>query len=296
MIRRKGEFEVEDIPDLQRKVVLLTGGYREVREKKSFKCWQKREQKCKPLTYTKTILSTSSDLTDIHRFVCCRSPKKATDLFSSIKNSSIASSTPLDVQSLIYDASSLQSVHNTAQEFLKLNLPLDILVRNAGAIVDFSKPTDDGIEWIFAVNHLAHFALFAPTVVMMPALKCAAENLNADVRIVSTTSAGFVMHPDPSSLHISDRELKNRSDDLWWRGAMPMYGRSKNCNILFTKDLGRRLHKNSSPDLAPEGSNFQVNSAHPGTVGTGLNASVRSGWYLWALESMVYWLVAVGKP
>ena len=125
---------------------------------------------------------------------------------------------------------------------------------------------------MFAINHLAHFIL---TMTVIPALEKAARE-HGDVRITSTTSAGFAMHPDPTSLHISDDELSAESPSVWWKDTMPMYGRSKTCNILFTRELSRRLR------ATEWGKCVRSNAVHPGTVSTGLNSSVRAGsWYIY---------------
>ena len=188
-----------------------------------------------------------------------------------------------DLQFLEYDASSLEKVHATGRSFLEHGFPLDILVLNAGTIVGEPKPSRDGLEWIFAVNHLAHFAL---TMTLYPALERAAKKHN-DVRIVSTTSAGFNLHPDPQSLHISDADLEVANKDLWWKDAMPMYGRSKTCNILFMSELSRRLRS------LPWGKSAHCNAIHPGSVATGLNDSLKNSWYFYTLETLVYALAAI---
>ena len=156
-----------------------------------------------------------------------------------------------------YDASSLQGVCNSAKRFVEeKDRRLDILMLNAGTIMDEAKSSGDGVEFLFAVNHLAHFAL---TMGLMPAMRRAAQQ-QGDVRIVMTTSAGFSMHPDKHSLHVSDEEIyaDGRKGKLWWKGAQPMYGRSKICNILFAKELSRRLR------TMEWGKSLRVNACHPG--------------------------------
>lgn len=150
--------------------------------------------------------------------------------------------------------------------------------------MDEPTKSKEGLEWLFAVNHLAHFAL---TIGLMPALKRASASASGDVRIVLTTSAGFRMHPDPDSLHIGDEEIFIEDNRGWWRGAMPMYGRSKSCNILFAAELSRQLRQ------ATWGKNIRVNSVHPGTVSTGLNRTVDQKLYIYLLDTLVNTFVAV---
>ena len=221
-------------------------------------------------------------LTRPSRFMACRSQVKAEDAISEIRKQ-----TPkADVHFLPYDASSLSLAHSCGLSFLTHNLPLDILILNAGTITDGPRPTKDGLEPIFATNHLAHWVL---TMTLLPALEKAAK-LHGDVRVSTTTSAGFNMHPDPESLHVGEAELTVGSDKFWWKGAMPMYGRSKTCNILFAAELSRRLRSKTS-----WGNNVRSNAVHPGTVGTGLNRSLRTSWYFTLLETFVYAFASVSR-
>ena len=181
--------------------------------------------------------------------MACRSKNKAEEAIREIQ-----SDTPeADVEFVPYDASSLQDVYATATAFLKRKTPLDIILLNAGAIVGEPKASEDNLEWMFAINHLAHFALITG---LLPAIRQASERGN--VRIVVTASAGFNMHPDPVSLHIEDGELNVDESRFWWKGGMPMYGRSKSCNILFASELSRRIRDTTW------GRSVNVNAAHPG--------------------------------
>ena len=128
--------------------------------------------------------------------MACRSKPKAEEAMAKIRKTDADA----DLEFLEYDASSLKAVHAAGRGFLRHDLPLDIVLLNAGAIMSEAKASKDGLEWMFAINHLAHFALTMP---VMPALEKAPRD-NGDVRITSTTSAGFAMHPDAISLHIDD--------------------------------------------------------------------------------------------
>ena len=195
-------------------------------------------------------------------YLACRSQSKADEAMKWIR----ADCEDAKLEFLHYDANSLQSVHDSVSKLLEKEpeLRLDMLMLNAGTIVDEPKGSSDGIESMFAVNHLAHFVL---TMGLIPAIRRAAElgGVNGDVRIVVTTSAGFGMHPDGNSLHVAHEEIQvgTESKGLWWKGAMPMYGRSKTCNILFTKELSRRLRN------TVWGRTVRINACHPGmTPGT----------------------------
>jgi NAD(P)-dependent dehydrogenase (short-subunit alcohol dehydrogenase family) len=102
------------------------------------------------------------------------------------------------------------------------------------------KLTEDGLEFTFALNHMAYF-------VVTQGLR---ERLvaSAPARVVSTASAAH----QGASLEFDDLQL---TDSF---GAMKAYGRSKLCNILFTRELARRLH----------GTGVTANCLHPGFVAT----------------------------
>lgn len=183
-----------------------------------------------------------------------------------------------DLEFLEYDDSSLKAVHVAGRGFLSNDLPLDIVLLNTGAIMSEAKASKDGLEWLFAINHLAHFVLIMN---VMPALEKATRE-NGDVRITSTTLSGFAMHLDAVSLHIDDSELDVEGGGLCWKDMVPIYGRSKTCNVLFSSELSRKLREIEWGRCA------RSNAVHPGTVSTGLNASVTSSWYIWVAENLVY--------
>ena len=196
--------------------------------------------------------------------MACRSNSKVEEVIAEIRRTD----TDAGLEFLQYDASSLQAVHASGIEFLRHDLPVDIVLLYAGAFKSQPEHSEDGLEWVLKINHLAHFALI---MTLMPALEKAARE-HGDVRITSTTLAGFAMRPEPTSLHIDDDELNVKGPKIWWKDTMPMYGRSKTCNILFSSELSRRLR------LTECGHCMRSNAAHPGTVATTLSASVRSSW------------------
>ncbi len=147
------------------------------------------------------------------------------------------------VDLFLADLSSQAAIRHVSEE-LRARYPLlHVLVNNAGVINLRHTTTVDGIETVFAVNHLAYFAL---TVLLLGRLKA-----SAPARIVNVASEA----------HRFGRDIN--FDDLGYaRGykAMRVYGHSKLANILFTYELARRL----------EGTGVTVNCLHPGTVATGL--------------------------
>jgi NAD(P)-dependent dehydrogenase (short-subunit alcohol dehydrogenase family) len=117
---------------------------------------------------------------------------------------------------------------------------VDVLINNAGALFGTRRLTEDGLERTFALNHMAYFVITAGL----------RERLSASApsRIINTASAAHLRAtPDFDDLQ-SAKSF----------GAVKVYGRSKLCNILFTRELARRLH----------GTGVTANCLHPGFVAT----------------------------
>ncbi len=117
---------------------------------------------------------------------------------------------------------------------------IDLLINNAGAIFTKREETADGLERSFATNHMAYFVL---TNALLPSLKAA-----PGARIVSTASGAHYA----GRIDFDDLQLKHGYSTF---GA---YGASKLCNILFTRELARRL----------TGAGVTANCHHPGFVAT----------------------------
>ncbi|MFZ3249817.1 MAG: SDR family oxidoreductase [Pseudolabrys sp.] len=117
---------------------------------------------------------------------------------------------------------------------------IDVLINNAGALFAKRRLTEDGLERTFALNHMAYF-------VMAAGLR---ERLLASgpARIINTASAAH----QGATLNFDDLQSAKSF------GARKAYGQSKLCNILFTRELGRRL----------QGTGVTANCLHPGFVAT----------------------------
>jgi NAD(P)-dependent dehydrogenase (short-subunit alcohol dehydrogenase family) len=140
------------------------------------------------------------------------------------------------------DLSSQAQVRRLAAEFLASGRPLHVLLNNAGVIMLRREETVDGIETTFAVNHLAYFLL---TNLLLERLRA-----SAPARIVNVASDAHAY--SGGRLDFDDLESRKRYS------AMRVYGKSKLANILFTRELARRL----------EGSGVTANALHPGFVGS----------------------------
>ncbi len=138
------------------------------------------------------------------------------------------------------DLSLVAEQKRVAAEIAAAEPRIDVLINNAGAAFAQRQVTADGFELTFALNHLSYFVITAGL----------RERLlgSAPARIVSTSSDAH-------------RGMKVDLDDLQTAksySGIKAYGRSKLENILFTRELGRRL----------QGTGVTANSLHPGVVAT----------------------------
>lgn len=120
---------------------------------------------------------------------------------------------------------------------------VDVLVNNAGIMAVPYAQTADGFESQIGTNHLGHFAL---TNLLLPRITD---------RVVTVSSQMHVL----GRINLKDLNWKSRPYFAW-----PAYGQSKLANLLFTKELQRRL------DAA--GSSVKAHSAHPGYSATNLQS------------------------
>lgn len=145
----------------------------------------------------------------------------------------------------VADLRLMASVRELAQELLESYGRIDVLANNAGALFASRKVTDEGFEQTFALNHLAPFLL---THLLRERLR--------DGRVVTTAS----------DAHRSGRlDLDDLQSERSY-AAMRVYGTTKLCNILFTRELARR---------APE---LHANCFHPGMVRTGFGKNDNGVW------------------
>ena len=158
--------------------------------------------------------------------------------------------TAVDVTLMELDLASLSNVRKFANEVLSRFERLHVLVNNAGLVLDKRTETEDGFETMFQVNHLGPFLL---TNLLLDRLKA-----SAPARIVNVAS---VAHRGNT---INFDELRSEKGFRGLRG----YGQTKLCNILFTRELARRL----------EGIGVTANALHPGTVRTGFGREGDTRW------------------
>lgn len=165
------------------------------------------------------------------------------------------------------DLSRIGEMKRVAAEIAKAEPRIDVLINNAGAMFGSRKLTEDGLEMTFALNHMAYFVLTQGLLDrLLP---------SAPARVVSTSSDAH----EAGTFDIQDLQSEkafrgNLGDSLRYGGpGFKVYGRSKLFNILFTRELARRL----------AGKEVTANCFHPGFVATRFGDQ-SGGWISFAIR------------
>lgn len=145
--------------------------------------------------------------------------------------------------------------------YLKEEPRLDVLINNAGIFQCPYMKTEDGFEMQFGVNHLGHFLL---TNLLLGLLKNSAPS-----RIVVVSSKLY---------KYGEINFEDLNSEISYNKSF-CYSRSKLANILFARELARRL----------EGTGVTVNSLHPGIVRTNLGRHVNIPLLAKPLFNLVSW-------
>jgi NAD(P)-dependent dehydrogenase (short-subunit alcohol dehydrogenase family) len=148
------------------------------------------------------------------------------------------------------DLASLASVRDFADRQLDQTRPLDLLINNAGVMAPPHRlETVDGFECQFGTNVLGHFTLTAR---LMPLLEAAAQRSKDAPRVVTVAS---IAH---KTGHINFDDLQSTRH----YGPMRAYRQSKLGNLIFARELDRRLREAGSRVISV--------AAHPGVAKTNL--------------------------
>ncbi len=167
-----------------------------------------------------------------------------------------------EVEGVVADFARLAEVARLADEVIARHNRLDVLVNNAGLIRDRLILTEDGVEEVFQINHLAHFLL---TLRLLPALERAGAG-----RVVTVASGA---HGMVKGLDLEQLAAPRRYD------PMQVYAASKACNILFSQELARRT----------EGRGIVANALHPGVIRSGFGSAED-------VAGRVRWLFKLARP
>lgn len=151
------------------------------------------------------------------------------------------------IELMLCDLGDYESIRSFAAEFKKKFGKLDILVNNAGFISLDRQETREGVERQFGINHLGHFLL---TTELM-------ELMGEGSRIVVVASGAH----KAGKIHFDDINLTRGYN------VVKAYGQSKLANVLFTRELARRLKDRG----------ITVNCCHPGAVATNMGVNRETG-------------------
>jgi NAD(P)-dependent dehydrogenase (short-subunit alcohol dehydrogenase family) len=217
-------FSFDDIPSLSGKVAIVTGASAGIG------------------------LVTARELAKkgCHVILACRSKDKTQAVMDALKP---LVSDPTKLEFMPLNNMNLKSVYSFVEAFRARNLPLHILVNNAGIMIPPFTLSDDGIESQFATNHVAQQAL---TVGLLPILEASAPS-----RVVVVSSSAHQLAP---RCGIDFDHINDPSQYSAWT----WYGQSKLANILFARELSRQLRQERNIE------NVYVNVLHPGVIRTEL--------------------------
>jgi len=184
-----------------------------------------------------------------HVVMVARDRRRGDDALVAVKARSGSDTVSL----LLCDMASMAGVRALAQDVLARHPRLDVLVNNAGSVKTSREVTEDGLEWTFAANYLGHFLL---TNLLLDRLR-----ESAPARVVNVSSDGH---------RRGTIEFENLQFERGGFSTLTAYARSKLAQVLFTRELARRL----------EQTGVTVNALHPGAVATGIWAKAAAPWYV----------------
>ncbi|HUO90198.1 MAG TPA: SDR family NAD(P)-dependent oxidoreductase [Rhizomicrobium sp.] len=158
------------------------------------------------------------------------------------------------------DLSLISEMKRVAAEVAAAEPKIDVLINNAGAVFLSRQVSADGLEMTFATNHMAYFVV---TNILLPNLRA-----TPGARIVSTASDAH----KSAKLDLDDLQFVKRK-----YASFAVYGTSKLCNILFTRELARRLGAGGPT----------ANCLHPGFVGTRFGSNNATNPFLRLLQRTI---------
>ncbi|KAK9817390.1 hypothetical protein WJX74_007547 [Apatococcus lobatus] len=143
------------------------------------------------------------------------------------------------------DLADLARVQACAEDINRTEPRLDLLILNAGIMMTPLGRTAQGFEQQIGVNHFGHFYF---SQLLLEKVKMTASERSSPARIVSLSSAA---HQFPRKFDLSDVHYRHKSYN-----KQMAYGYSKLANVLFARELARRL----------EGTGVSAFSVHPGII------------------------------
>jgi len=171
-----------------------------------------------------------------------------------------------EVQQVPTDLGDLSSVFRAIDRIRALTSSIDLVFANAGISRASSALSPDGVEPVFAVNHVGHYAFVTR---LLPILEESALRPESDVRIVITSSSLAWYARKLNVSFVQSPFDKNRDKPL------DMYTRSKLANLLFGLKLAQKVNATGARRIL-------VNIGDPGIIfGTGVHQQMEDTYSLW---------------
>jgi NAD(P)-dependent dehydrogenase (short-subunit alcohol dehydrogenase family) len=182
--------------------------------------------------------------------ICSRSIKNGMDAIATLKKDH----PNVNITTMQLDLGSFKSIYAFVAAYKATNKPLNLLINNAGIMACPKTLTEDGFESQFGVNHLGHFLL---TTQLLPLLS-AAGTRESPSRVINLSSAMHWLASSLKGMKFDDLDAKLSYNPY------ARYGQSKLANILFTRELNRRMKEQNQNVISV--------AVHPGIIlSTGLN-------------------------
>ncbi len=172
----------------------------------------------------------------------CRNEKRGNEALSQLSEISNR-----DLELILCDLGDLSSILEFSKKIHDKYKKIDILVNNAGFISLDRQETNNGFERQFGINHLGHFLLTTSLIDLM----------DKGSRIVVVASGAH----KAGKIHFDDINLTKGYN------VVKAYSQSKLANVLFTRELARRLKDKG----------ITVNCCHPGAVATNMGVDRNTG-------------------
>lgn len=172
----------------------------------------------------------------------CRSEKRGTEALEKLLSEKYR-----DLELILCDLGNYDSIRAFANIVRRGYDHIDILVNNAGFISLDRQETGEGLERQFGINHIGHFLLTMSLLDLM----------GEGGRIVNVASGAH----KAGKIHFDDINLTKGFN------VIKAYSQSKLANVLFTRELARRIKDRG----------ITVNCCHPGAVATNIGIDRDTG-------------------
>ncbi|KAH9928812.1 NAD-P-binding protein [Fomitopsis serialis] len=228
------KFNPTNLPDLTGKVIVITGGAAGL-----------------GFAITQHLVRKGAKI-----YIAARAIDRAEDAIKRLKAAGLGPGNG-QLESLELDLVDPHIVKRAAEEFMRRESRLDVLINCAAIMMCPYQKTNHGIQDVVMINHIGHF-VFIKT--LLPILKNTASEPNSDVRIVVVSSDGYeaVRHPVKFET-IEDFNLEYKDAVFPWP-SLQRYCYSKLLVCMQVAELQRRLDAEGVPII--------VLSTHPGAVNT----------------------------